>query len=66
MSAARNPGNHEIEVRGFVDVRLDNVGEWGEEDPGAFMATGGIEQLTLSVPSGAQGTQPPLGYTTAH
>jgi hypothetical protein len=38
---------HEMEVRGFVDVRLDNVGEWGEEDPGAFMAKGGIEQLTL-------------------
>ncbi len=38
---------HEIEVRGFVDVRLDDVGEWGEEDPGAFMAKDGIEQLML-------------------
>jgi len=37
---------HEIEVRGFVDLRLDDVGEWGEEDPGAFMAKGGIEDLT--------------------
>jgi len=38
---------HEIEVGGFVDARLDNVGEWGEEDPGAFMAKDGIEQLML-------------------
>jgi hypothetical protein len=38
---------HEVEVCGFVDLRFDNVREWGEEDPGAFMAKGGIEQLTL-------------------
>jgi hypothetical protein len=38
---------YEIEVQGFVDLRLDNVGEWGEEDPGAFMAKDGIEQLML-------------------
>ncbi|NQT82734.1 hypothetical protein HQ563_06900 [bacterium] len=38
---------HEVEVRGFVDVRLDDVGEWGEEEPGAFMAKGGMEDLTL-------------------
>jgi len=38
---------HEIEVRGFVDVRLDNVGEWGEEDPGASMGKDAIEDLTL-------------------
>ena len=38
---------HEVEVRGFVDLRFDNVGEWGEEDPGAFMGCGAIEGLTL-------------------
>jgi hypothetical protein len=38
---------HEVEVRGFVDVRMDAVGEWGEEDPGAFMAKGAVEQLKL-------------------
>ncbi len=38
---------HEVEVRGFVDVRMDAVGEWGEEEPGAFMAKGGIEPLIL-------------------
>jgi hypothetical protein len=38
---------YDSEVQGFVDVRLDSVGEWGEEDPGAFMAKDGIEQLML-------------------
>ncbi|NQT83891.1 hypothetical protein HQ563_12750, partial [bacterium] len=38
---------HEVEVRGFVDLRLDDVREWGEEEPGAFMAKGGIQELTL-------------------
>ena len=38
---------HEVEVRGFVDVRFDNVGEWGEEDPGAFMAKDGIDKVEL-------------------
>ena len=38
---------YDIEVEGFVDARLDSVGEWGEEEPGAFTAKDAIEQLML-------------------
>lgn len=47
---------HEIEVGGFVDVRIfndtggfgrDHMGEWGEEDPGAFMAANSVDEVTL-------------------
>jgi len=43
---------HEVEVRGFVDLWSQRVGEWDEEDPGIFMAKGSAEWQVLRTCTG--------------